>query len=629
MHMNKPIGTAVIEFSDDRCVYRRAPLTTSFIEFRKDEVEQSIPERFEHIVGKYPSHLAIKHGDYALTYTELNTLANRIAHAILRHQGSGSAPVALLFENGAALLACILGVLKSGNFFALLDPSFPVSRITAVLEDSQAVLVLVSREHLSLGQELASRKCQLMELESIDGFVAGENPGLHITPQMPAAIVHTSGSTGAPKGVVQTHRSILHDMRLRTNAYSICQNDRLTLLSSGTSSAINNSFLALLNGAALLPFDVHKEGVVGLRAWISDERVTVCWMSSPLFRRFSETLSGKEKFPDLRLIRLASDSVYKADVDLYKKYFSRTCMLANGIAPTETGLLTTCFIDHQTQLDGNEVPLGYAAEDKEIILFDNLGKAVGFNQLGEIAVRSEYLSLGYWQKPDLTRTKFIFDPKDAQCATYLTGDLGVMRTDGCLIYKGRKDFRVKIRGYGVEITEVETALKVHCGVRESIVIGRENELGETYLVAYFTAAPDVCPTIGQLRAFLAETLPEYMIPSVFVKLDVLPIAPNGKIDRRSLPAPDNFRLLPDTPFVKPRTDVEKQIAKIWMEVLGRDPVGLKDSFFDLGGDSLMATQILSRLRSVFHVDVPLSTFFDKPIIAELAQEITDAKGRES
>jgi amino acid adenylation domain-containing protein len=627
--MNKPIDTALDDVSYDRCVRRRAPSTNSFIEFRKDEVEQSIPERFERIVGKYPSHVAVKGDDNALNYTELNALSNRIAHAILRRQGSGSAPVALMVEKGAALVGCILGVLKSGKCFVLLDPSFPKSRITALLEDAQAILVVVSRENLLLAQEVASKKCQLLELESIGGSGSGENPGLVISPHAPAAIVHTSGSTGAPKGVVQTHRSILHDMRLRTNAYSICEHDRVSLLSSGTSSAINNLFLALLNGAALLPFNLHKEGIVRLPAWFSDERVTVCWISSPLFRRFSATLSGKEKFPDLRLIRLASDSVYKTDVELYKKYFPPTCMLANGIAPTETGLLTTCFIDHRTEIDGNEVPLGYAVEDKEVLLLDDSGKEVGFNQVGEIAVRSDYLSLGYWQKPDLTRTKFVFGSKDARCPTYLTGDLGVMRADGCLIYKGRKDFRVKIRGYGVEIAEVEAALKVHRGIRESIVVGRENELGETYLVAYFTAAPKACPTIGQLRAFLAETLPEYMIPSAFVKLEVLPIAPNGKIDRRALPAPDHVRLLSDTPFVKPRTAVEKQIAKIWIEVLRRGPIGLKDNFFDLGGDSLMATQILSRLRSLFDVDVPLSSFFDKAIIADLAQVITDAKRQKS
>ena len=201
-----------------------------------------------------------------------------------------------------------------------------------------------------------------------------DNLRLAISPRVFALVVHTSGSTGEPKGVIHNHRNVLHDMMLRTTAYGISAHDRLSLLASGTSSAINNTFLALLNGATLIPFDTHREGIAPLASWLAQESISICWISSPLFRNFAATLTGDERFPELRLIRLASDTVYKTDLDLYKKCFQPNCLLANGIAPTETGLLATYLMDHETEITGNEVPLGYVVDDTEILLLDDTAK---------------------------------------------------------------------------------------------------------------------------------------------------------------------------------------------------------------------------------------------------------------
>lgn len=600
-----------------------------FVEFKKEEVEQSIPSRFEKIVRKYPGRIAVKTESHALTYAELNATANRVARAILAQQGSEVAPVGLLFEKGAPLIAAMLGVLKAGKLFVLLDPSFPMERIVAVLENSQARLVVTDQNNVASAAAVASSDCQLMEFESIDSVIAPDDLGLHISPKALAYIIYTSGSTGEPKGVIQDHKNLMHNMMLRTNASSVSVHDRIVLLTSGTANAVTNTFFALLNGAALLPFDVKKEGVAPLANWLLRERITFLWISSPLFRNFAETLTGEKKFPDLRHLRLMSETSYKTDVDLYKKYFSSNCLLVNGLHSSETGPLRFNLIDHNTEIADGEVPVGYPVEDKEILLLDDEGKEVGFNHVGEIVVRSRYLSPGYWRRPDLTEAKFKPDPEGGDRRLYFTGDLGLLLPDGCLIHKGRKDFRVKIRGYGVEIAEVEKALRKHTAVREVVVVARQNELRESYLVAYFTAQSEPGPSVSEVRGFLKEKLADYMIPSAFVMLDTMPLTPNGKIDRKVLPAPGRTRPELDAPFVSPRTSVQKELARVWAEILGKESVGMQDNFFDLGGDSLLATKILTRIQDFFDVDLPLSTLLDKPTIAELAESIAQIRPEHS
>jgi amino acid adenylation domain-containing protein len=598
----------------------------SFVEFGNEEVEQSIPDRFEKIVRKYPDRLAVKSEHQVLRYAELNATANRLARALIERQGPKAKLVALLLEKDAPQLAAMLGVLKAGKFFLILDPSFPQARIAAMLEDSQAKLVVTNRHYASLAREVRSNGCQLMEWETIDGAVPPEDLAIAISPKALAFINYTSGSTGEPKGLLRTHRMILHNIMLRTNLVHVCEHDRISLLSSGTSNAITNTLLALLNGAALFSLEVKKEGVVRLAGWLSAENITICPMSSPLFRSLCETLAGKDNFPDLRVVRLRSEAVYKNDADLYKTYFSPHCIFVTGLSSNETGPLRDYLIDHETEVNGSAVPVGYAVPDKEILLLDDAGKEVAFNEEGEIAVRSHYISPGYLRRPQLTRAKFKTDPNGAQKRLYRTGDMGVMLPDGCLIYKGRKDFRIKIRGYGVDPKEVETALRAHPAVRDAVVVTRPNQLGETGLVAYFTVSYRPGPTVSELRSFLTQTLADYMIPSVFVKLDSIPLTPHNKVDRNALPNPGYSRPELDTPWIAPRTALERDLSKIWAEVLCVDQIGIHDNFLDLGGHSLAATRIISRVVQMFRVELPIKALFDSPTVAQMATVIMSNQG---
>jgi acyl carrier protein len=263
-------------------------------------------------------------------------------------------------------------------------------------------------------------------------------------------------------------------------------------------------------------------------------------------------------------------------------------------------------------------------------LLDDDGGKVDFNQVGEIVVKSKYLAAGYWNRPDLTEAKFKIDARDPEKRLYYTGDLGSMLAEGCLIHKGRKDFRVKIRGYGVELVEVEKVLRGHGDIQEAVVVALKSGTGEDRLAAYFTTArARPAPSVGGLHSYLKERLPDYMIPSVYVGLDAIPLTSNGKIDRASLPLPGKGRPELDTDYAAPKNPVERDLADIWAELLSLDRVGVHDDFFALGGHSLLAARVISRVREVYDVELSLPSLFAAPTVAKLAAQLLDVRTRMS
>src|SRR5437870_4000868 len=595
--------------------------SNEFVSFGPEQLEQTLIERFEKIVHRYPHHVAVKMGEVAVTYAELNAMSNRVARAILTQRASDPEPIGLFFATGVAQIAAVLGVLKAGKFFVLLDSSFPKDRIVVILEDSQVQFLLADEQNITFAREAADNDCRVMAFESISDRVFAEDLELEIPSQALSHIVYTSGSTGRPKGVAWNHLNKLQSVMRRIYADHVCAQDRIAALSSGTANAVTNIFVTLLNGAALLPLEVKEMGVNRLAHWLLEERISVCQIASPLFRKLCEALTGEEGFPDLRLLRLRSEAVYKTDVDLYKKHFPPTCRLANGLSSSETGPLMEYAINRDTEITGNEVPLGYALEGAEVLLLDDEGKRVGYNEVGQIVVRSRYLAEGYWRRPDLTKTKFKPDPSGGQERLYLTGDLGLIRPDGCLLYKGRKDFRVKVRGYGVETAEVEKRLLSHPDVREAIVVARQNRLGESYLVAYFTVSDHSVPTVSELRGFLLEKLADYMVPSSFVMLDAMPLTPNGKLDRSALPVPDSSRPQLDVAYAAPRSSIEEKLVELWEEILDVRPIGIHDNFFNIGGHSLAGASLISRLNRTFGLDLAVRVLFEAPTVAQLTSSI--------
>jgi len=590
----------------------------TFVECNKEEIEQSIPQRFEKIVQEFPDRLAIKMGDRALTYDDLNQAANRIARAILAKRGEGSEPIALLFEHGIDAIAAIFGVLKAGKFYVALDCSIPRERICYILQDSQASLILTNSRNLGLARTLTTDTPGLVNIDEIEGSHFSSNIDYVGTPDDVAALTYTSGSTGKPKGVVQNHRFLLHKGVTYVNELPTFLYDRFTLLHSVTfSSASVNLFRALLNGSALFPFDLKSEGIIRLVSWLEEEQITICHLPPPAFRQLAESLTDGRNLPQLRAVVLSGSPISQLDFDLYKKHFPQGTLFAFHMGTTETGIVGSAAVNHSFAFPTEGFPVGYLTPDIKVGILHGSGHQVGPGQVGEIAVQGRGLAMGYWRQPELDKVKFLPDPSGGDERIYLTGDLGRMMPDGFLIHMGRKDSMVKIRGYRVEIGEIEKALLAHPQVQEASVAAWDREPSEKYLVAYIVSRDKPAPTINQLRDFLKEKLSDYMIPSAFVFLQSLPLI-NGKLDRRALPKPSNERPDLDQAFTSPRYDVEQKLANIWTEVLGVNRVGIHDDFFDLGGHSLLAAQLFVRIDRAFGKQFPAATITSARTIEQLA-----------
>ena len=602
--------------------------TGSFIPFERKEIEQSIPERFEWIARKYPQALAVKTKTLSLTYDELNKAANRLAHAILSKRGSQPEPIALLFEQDAPAIVAMFAILKAGKFYVPLDPFLPVGKSKDILLDSTAALIVTNRNNAAHAAMLAADGCQLIQIEDVDSNARTENPELLIAPDAIAYLVYTSGSTGQPKAVIHNHRYVLYHGYEYSHSFRISTADRMSMVVpwnfTGGGFII---YSTLLNGASLFPIDLKAEGLEIYARSLVDEQITIYHSTPTVFRHLINVLNPDDDLKHIRLIRLGGEPVTYADVMMYQHHFSRDCILLNSLAATECGVIARYFLDKDTRLSESNVPVGYASEAKEILLLAEDGKTVGANEIGEIAVRTQYLSSGYWRRPDLCASKFLRPADEGDQQVYLTGDLGRMTSDGCLYHLGRKDLQVKIRGYRIEPAEVERALLAHDGIEEAAAVRRINHSGDSRLIAYFVPVKKATPAASDLRAFLKQKLPDHMIPSRFVSLDTFPLTATGKIDRQSLPKPERSRPALENSFVAAETWIEEKLTSIWADALDLNQVGIHDNFFDLGGHSLTASRVVSHVIKEFQLELPLRSLFQSPTVAEMASIINEHQGK--
>jgi amino acid adenylation domain-containing protein len=668
-----------------------------FTTFAKDEIEQSIGDRFESLVRKYPDRIAIKTARHKWSYAELNRRANQVAQAILNLCGAGEDRIALLFDHDAPMIAGMIGALKAGKTYVPLDPNNPEKRLTQIIEDSQATALLTNSTNLALARTIWSaradrsvdtaldqiERCEskasplrpagafqsLINIDDVHSLEAAVNLPI-VKPDRLAYILYTSGSTGQPKGVMQNHRNVLHYIRAYTNNLHLSAEDRLTLLSSYCFDAsVMDIYGALLNGATLYPIDIKREGLAGLSQRLIDEEMTVYHSTPTVYRYFvssaATTLRDNEvstgngsdrvehetsEFPHLRLVVLGGEKVTRTDVELYQKHFSDDCLFLNGLGPTEATVVLQNFINMQTKISGDNIPVGFPVEDTEVLLLNKDGKPSEVS--GEIAIKSAHVALGYWRNSEATDKAFVGAPslddrpylpdaprgnsptvREGFLRVYRTGDMGRRLPNGAIQFEGRKDFQIKVRGFRVELGEIESALAQHQLVRESVVVAKDNAAGDKRLVAYVVphdkqiAAPSSFGRgeqshdlrVAELRDFLRQKLPEYMAPSSFVMLDALPVTAGGKLNRRALPAPDDS--VEPALVAAPRTPLEKSLTTIWADVLEVKAIGINDNFFDLGGHSLLAVRLFAQIDKRLGKRLPLSSLFLTPTVAQLAAAI--------
>jgi amino acid adenylation domain-containing protein len=613
--------------------HKRVEPSQPFVEFPLEEIEQSLTARFEKQAARHPDRVAIVHKGKTLSYNQLNRSANHLARQIQQDYPASTQQdeqsVALLLGHDAQAITAMLAALKCGRIFVALDPGYPRERLNHMLDDSNAQLIVTDSQHLSLAESLMSgltRKVGILNIDRLDSSLADINLLQPIDPGQIAYIVYTSGSMGRAKGVMQSHRNVLHFIRNYTNSLHLSSDDRLSLIPSFSfSAAMMDIFGALVNGASLYPFDVSQDGLDNLADWLNENKITVYHSVPTIFRHFVATLPEGTSFPHLRLIDFGGEPVSRRDIELYRSHFSPECILVNGLGATELNVIRQFVMNHETEFIGDSVPVGYAVPDTTILLLDENGDDAGYNQPGEMVIESRYLSPGYWRQPEQTQASF--KVVDGNLRRYYTGDLGRMRPDGCLEHYGRKDLQVKIRGVRIEPAEIETVLLAQGAIKEAAVIAQDNAAGEKMLVAYMVAKdPAAEPSVDALRILLLEKLPPSMLPSEFVFLGAMPLTPTGKIDRRALAIPEKTEVAePTDAYVAPRTPMEKMLVEIGLEVLKVERIGVNDSFFGLGGDSLLAAQFISRIRSACQVELPFRVVFRMPTIAKIAAYVEEVQ----
>ena len=593
-----------------------------FTPFPRGDLARSIPARFADQVARHGARLAVRGPQATLTYEELDWASNRIADAVLAVLGGGPHRVALLLAQGTALVAAILGVLKAGKAYVPLDPSQPRSRLDTVLGHARPGLCLVDGEHAGLATAVAGLGIRSIQIEPVAGPRPALPPGVPVESDAAACIYYTSGSTGEPKGVLDTHRNVLHNVMRYTNSLGIGADDRLTLLQGPAfSGAVSSLFGALLNGAAVFPFDVPREGADRIAPWLARHGLTMYHSVPALFRRVA---TAGQALSSLRVVRLEGDLAVPQDVELFQTRCEPGTVLVNGLGATECGLVRQYVVDHETSLTGGTVPIGYPVEDMEVLLLDPEGQPAAAGEVGEIVVRSLYLAAGYWDRPDLTDVAFRPSPDGRGLRLYRTGDMGRMAADACLEHLGRRDQQVKVRGERVDVESIQAALVASGVAHEAVVAARRDGRGDAQLVAYLVPRGMDRPTTSRLRHIVLSRAPGQPVPSRFVLLDGLPLDPNGKVDRRALPPAGRDRPALDVAFVAPRTEREAALAAVWSDLLELMPIGVDDDFFDLGGDSLLAVELVARVADATGVDVGVADFADHSTVAALAALVDGA-----
>lgn len=583
--------------------------------------QQDVLTRFRYVAACLPDHPAVVDETGPTTYAALDAASQRLAAHLAAHWGTDSEPVALLLPNSALLVQGMLGVLSAGKFFVSLDPATETGALRTLLQLSSARILLTTSELVAVAKGVAVSDTQIVALDALPPAPDISPPALTISPQANASINFTSGSTGAPKGIIWYHGAWSYRALQALRYDQITPDDHVSQLFSPAFVVCSSIvFLTLLNGATLYPSRATTS--VGLFDWLHDQAITVFLAPVGLLRDQLSANQRLRRVPTVRTVILGGQQILYRDLVGLPELVAPDCEIVNRLSMSEFHLVTRYVIAKQhIRPVADPIPVGYPVVDSEVLLWDENGQPVAAGESGQIVVRSNYLTPGYWQNPELTAASFPPDPAGSDRRIFLTGDRGRMLPDGCLEFLGRQDLMVKIRGYRVEPEAIERVLLSHPAIRDGAVAALPQPSGELHLIAYLVCHGSDGPSDSQLRAFLSASLPAYMLPARFVTLENLPRNVNGKLDRHALPPPGATRPALDTPFVAPRGDLERQLADIWAELLELDAVGVEDSFFELGGDSLMLLRMSLEIEAQFQQQLP-PNYVHSPTIAVLARALT-------
>ena len=586
-----------------------------------------VHQHVERQAAQSPTAVAAEFPDQTVTYAELNRRANQLAHALQKEGVAPDVKVALSVERSLEMLVGLLGILKAGGAYVPLDPTYPQERLAYMLADSGAKVLLTQS---SLLPAMPAHQAKVICLDSDWGTVAQEsevNPTSRVSLDDLIYIIYTSGSTGRPKGVALPQRAIanLLEWQLQNSACGVGDKTlQFTTLSFDVSC--QEIFATLCSGGTLVMIDEEiRRDPERLAELVAEKQVNRIFLPFVALQQLAEAFAAQPEL-DLQLRELITAGEQLQTTPPLTTLFERlpACRLSNHYGPSETHVATAYDLPADPNTWDALPPIGQPIANTQIYLVDPFMQPVPIGVPGELLIGGDNVARGYLNRPELTTEKFIQLPitdNGSPITVYRTGDLARYRADGNIDYLGRIDQQVKIRGFRIEPGEIEAVLSEHAAVRETAVLAKPDSQGNKRLVAYVVTQPDQTVDALTLRTFLKDRLPEYMVPSLVMLLNEMPLTPSGKINRRGLPEPDESARAVVQEFVAPRTAVETIVAKVWAEILDVERVGVNDNFFDLGGHSLLATQVISRLKSSFKTNLPLRSLFESPTVAELAVAI--------
>jgi amino acid adenylation domain-containing protein len=602
-------------------------------------LKQTFPRLFAEQVNRDPSQVAVVSEDAQLTYGELNAQANQLARA-LRNRGVGrESLVGICIDRSLDMAIGILAILKAGAAYLPLDPDYPAERLAWLLNDSAVSLVVTKT---SLAARLSTSKTSLVLLDADSADItenSAENLDDRPGPTDLAYVIYTSGSTGDPKGVMIEHASLANYLLALQLELKLDHNDRyLHTASISFSSSRRQLLLPLSQGATVfIATSEQRKDPLALFAMIKQRKVTVMDAVPSFWRNCTDVLASLDEHTRstlldnrLRLMLSASEPLLSDIPQTWMHRFAHPARHVHMFGQTETaGIVCVYQIPESHNGDVATIPIGRAIANTEIYILDEHRQPVLLGTPGELYIGGAGVGRGYLNRPDVSAQKFIAHSLNGEPAArlYRTGDFARITTEGLIEFTGRQDSQVKIRGFRIELGEIEAALARHPGVKNNAVVAKADSNGMKALVAYFVARETV-PSVSELRSFLNERLPDYMVPSTFVELAELPLTANGKIDKRALPEPGKARPALSTKYEAAASKTEKRLEKIWASVLRVDTVGVNDDFFDLGGHSLLAIQVIARINGQFKITLPLRTLFECSTIKKLAEQVDALAGKQ-
>ena len=569
-------------------------------------------------VARTPDAPAVVFGETTLSYAELNARADDLANRLAARGVGPETRVGVCLERSTELVVALLAIVKAGGAYVPIDPSYPADRRRFMLDDAQVAILLTCSRIAESAPE--PERTPILLVDSLARIAATSVPQHRAKADHLAYVIFTSGSTGRPKGAMNAHRGIVNRLLWMQEAYGLGPSDRvLQKTPFSFDVSVWEFFWPLMTGATLVvaPPGAHQDPAA-IATLIERYGITTIHFVPSMLQAFLDVLSP-ERCGTLRRVICSGEALTAAQ---QRAFFAVSrAELHNLYGPTEAAVDVTFW---RCRDEGDRsVPIGHPVANTQTYVLDRRLEPVAIGVEGELFLGGVQVGRGYVNRPGLTADRFIPDPfgQKPGARLYRTGDRARYRDDGAIEFLGRFDDQVKIRGFRIELGEIEARLEQHPAVAHAAVVVRKSPVGDSRIAAYVVARGTPAPDTGELRRFLSDALPDYMVPSAVVVLDALPLSPNGKLDRRALPEPAADRA--QQVYVAPRSSTETTLAAIWREVLGVERVGVHDSFFELGGHSLLATKALSRMRQSLGLDVPLRTFFERPTIEGIALAIVE------